>query len=295
MSDFGTDIPDLSEFGLDGSELFGSSDSTDTSESEGYESSTDTENPVTDNLDTAEVTYFDWDTVADKPVRVKVQGDELEVPFKELRDGYMRQADYTRKTQELQSLRQRAEWADQVQQAFESDPLGTLRAFEDAFGQPQAASQIPQFDGIDDPELAPIVQAFQAQQAELAELRQQMSSQMSFAEQAKQERMVQEARSELDQVKAKYPDVDVVATLQLAADRGLPIEDAHLLLEGRKTVQNRSSQAEASVKAADIARIEAAKEQASQAVNSRRGGRGVEAVPEHGDFGDLLETMFKTS
>lgn len=42
---------------------------------------------------------------------VKVDGEEVEVPYKELVDGYQRQADYTRKTQEIADQRRQLETA----------------------------------------------------------------------------------------------------------------------------------------------------------------------------------------
>lgn len=42
------------------------------------------------------------------PVKLKVQGEEVEVPLREALQGYQRQADYTRKTQELKAQREEA-------------------------------------------------------------------------------------------------------------------------------------------------------------------------------------------
>ncbi len=293
MSDFSTDV-DLSEFGLDANEVFASSDTTDFT-ADDVDVSTDVENPVTpDTLETESDSSFDWEQYSDKPVRVKVQGEEVEVPLRELRDGYMRQSDYTRKTQEIAELRAQAEWAQQVRAAFENDPVGTLRAFEEAFGQPQEPASNP-FEGIDDPELHPLINELQSTKAQLAEMRQWQARQEALAAQAAEQRMVEDARRELDQAKSKYPDLDVTETLQLAASKGLPIEDAYLLLRGRNAASGADEAAKAQAKAAEQAKIVAAKQQASQAVSSVRGGRGVEQTPEHDSFEDLLETFMKTT
>ena len=58
---------------------------------------------------------------------VKVDGLEEQVSLDELRDGYQRQADYTRKTQELASERSRLQQAEAIVQSLEADPAGTLR------------------------------------------------------------------------------------------------------------------------------------------------------------------------
>ena len=67
------------------------------------------------------------DTTAGKYVRVKVDGEELEVPVSEALQGYQRQSDYTRKTQEAAAARQQAQEALQLQQAFRVDPGLTIQ------------------------------------------------------------------------------------------------------------------------------------------------------------------------
>ena len=65
---------------------------------------------------------------------VKVDGQEQQVSLDELRNGYQRQADYTRKTQELASERERLAQGEAIVQALESDPQGAVSALADAFG-----------------------------------------------------------------------------------------------------------------------------------------------------------------
>lgn len=71
--------------------------------------------------------YLDIDAYGDHVARVKVDGQELEVPLREALQGYSRTADYTRKTQELASQRQEAEYALTVQRALQAQPEETLR------------------------------------------------------------------------------------------------------------------------------------------------------------------------
>jgi hypothetical protein len=85
---------------------------------------------------------------------VKVDGEEREVSLNELRDGYQRQSDYTRKTQDLAAERKRLQQAEAIVAALESDPAGTLNALGDAFGvqgQPAAPTD-PYGSGWDEPE-----------------------------------------------------------------------------------------------------------------------------------------------
>ena len=73
---------------------------------------------------------------------VKVDGVDQEVSLEELRDGYQRQSDYTRKTQELASERRRLQQAEAIVQSLESDPDGTIKALSEAFGvTPEEAQQ----------------------------------------------------------------------------------------------------------------------------------------------------------
>ena len=65
---------------------------------------------------------------------VKVDGQEQQVSLDELRNGYQRQADYTRKTQELASERERLAQGEAIVQALESDPEGAITALAGAFG-----------------------------------------------------------------------------------------------------------------------------------------------------------------
>ena len=72
---------------------------------------------------------------------VKVDGGEQQVSLEELRDGYQRHSDYTRKTQELASERSRLQQAEAIVQSLEADPAGTLTALGDAFGVARATGE----------------------------------------------------------------------------------------------------------------------------------------------------------
>ena len=65
---------------------------------------------------------------------VKIDGREERVSLNELQNGYQRQADYTRKTQELASERERLAQGEAIVQALESDPEGAISALAGAFG-----------------------------------------------------------------------------------------------------------------------------------------------------------------
>jgi hypothetical protein len=85
--------------------------------------------------------FFDYTEVADKAVKLQVNGEEIVVPLQEALAGYQRQADYTRKTQELSEQRKQVEFAATLAQSLEQDPAGTLQALQQHYGvagQPSA-------------------------------------------------------------------------------------------------------------------------------------------------------------
>ena len=82
---------------------------------------------------------------------VTVNGQSEEVSLDELRDGYQRQSDYTRKTQELASERRRLQQAEAIVASLESDPQGTLSALGNAFGVHLQEAQVAEQDSTGDP------------------------------------------------------------------------------------------------------------------------------------------------
>ena len=66
-----------------------------------------------------------------------------QVPLSELQRGYMRQSDYTQKTQLLSSQRQQYEAATRLAEALQADPRGTLLQLAAASGVDLASLQDP--------------------------------------------------------------------------------------------------------------------------------------------------------
>jgi len=84
---------------------------------------------------------------------IKVDGVEEQVSLDELRDGYQRQSDYTRKTQELASERGRLQQAEAIVNSLEADPAGTLEALGNAFGVERTTGVSPDpVDPWDEPD-----------------------------------------------------------------------------------------------------------------------------------------------
>lgn len=78
--------------------------------------------------------YFAWDEYADRPVKLNVAGEEIDVPLKEALAGYQRQADYTRKTQELSEQRKQVQFGVALQEALQNDPKNTLELLKEHYG-----------------------------------------------------------------------------------------------------------------------------------------------------------------
>jgi len=104
---------------------------------------------------------------------VKVDGENQEVSLEELRDGYQRQSDYTRKTQELASERKRLQQAEAIVSSLEADPDGTLTALADAFGvqmkSPVKQSGNDSYDSWDEPQSDPTEQRIVQLETQLAQ------------------------------------------------------------------------------------------------------------------------------
>ena len=77
---------------------------------------------------------FDFTQYNDKFVKLQVDGQEVQVPLQEALAGYQRQADYTRKTQELSEQRKQVEFAATLAQSLQDDPAATLQALQQHYG-----------------------------------------------------------------------------------------------------------------------------------------------------------------
>lgn len=120
--------------------------------------------------------YLDPDTYGGHHVRLRVDGEDVEVPLSEALAGYSRQADYTRKTQELADLQRQAQFGMTLQQALEANPAETLRILQGQYTQPEQEPEAEP-NWTDDPgehwrrDIESRFQRFEQQQAD-TELRQ---------------------------------------------------------------------------------------------------------------------------
>ena len=184
---------------------------------------------------------FDFDSIKDKTVSVTVNGETFEVPLAELRNGYMRQSDYTRKTQQIAADRELIQWAQELQEAFRVDPAGSLRYLQEQFGL-QADNQYADLD----PEFEPIVNELKQTRRELAELRKQQ-------EQVAWERVNADVQSELNQMKSRYQDFDPLQVLPIAIDNKLTMEMAYKVWKADRVQSDAAAQEAARLKAEQAA------------------------------------------
>jgi hypothetical protein len=78
--------------------------------------------------------YVEVEDPDNRFVRVKVDGEDVEVPYTEALRGYSREADYTRKAQDVARQRQEAEFGLNLQRALESNPAMTLQILQQQYG-----------------------------------------------------------------------------------------------------------------------------------------------------------------
>lgn len=121
-SEFGDYIPEVEGIAPEAVEQ-----ATEDSETEG-ESAEPTNDEVEDDGAQEQVVEEDLDHFT-----VTIDGAEVEVTLDELRNGYLRQSDYTRKTQSVAAERQRLANLAQLEQWLEADPAGTIAALQKAF------------------------------------------------------------------------------------------------------------------------------------------------------------------
>jgi hypothetical protein len=205
-------------------------------------------------------------TESAEPIESIFELDGTPITLDEARNGYLRQSDYTRKTQELAEMRTRLAEAEAITAALQQDPQGTLQALQEAFGVGGDVHD-PYMDM--DPDLARI-----------AVLEQKIAAQESAATQAQIE-------SELNTMHSDFGDFDNQILFAHAIKGGFPnlraayadmnFTSLQTQLESLRSQQQQEQQ-----------RIEA-KRQAASVVHtgSSRSGTTVPAQPEQ--YGSLRD------
>jgi hypothetical protein len=217
---------------------------------------------------TPEPTYLDVDSVKDHLVKITVAGEEIEVPLSEVTSGYMRQADYTRKTQEVAQTRQEVETFRALQQALQNNPQATLSYLQQTYGVAAAAEMVAgaeaQAEGEGDwTQNDPVAQKLAALDAEFNGFREYQAEQL--------------LNRTLEGLKARYgDDFDPDSVVKAAVERGIydttQLESVYKQMAFDRVFATRQASAEAAAAdAAENARRQAAAAAASGVVTTGTG------------------------
>jgi hypothetical protein len=211
--------------------------------------------------------YVEIDDPDDRYVRVRVDGQDVEVPYSEALKGYSREADYTRKAQALAEQRQEAQYALNLQRALQANPEMTLRILAEQYGQPIGQQQ-PAPAAAEDEYVDPLERA-------IADERQ--------ARMALEERLaVREADQQLEraigslQSQYQLTDDDVREVVGAAYNMGLGVESLPMVWKtmafDRLSARVQAQRTQHEQQQAEEAKRTAAKQQAGQVVSSGTNG-----------------------
>ena len=126
--------------------------------------------PVEGSAETQEVEQelFDYTDIADKVVKIQVNGEEIAIPLKEALAGYQRQADYTKKTQELSEQKKRLTYAEALSEALLKDPAQTIQLLGQQYGVNKPSAEEQEWIDPSDQKMSNLekrIAAFEAQKA----------------------------------------------------------------------------------------------------------------------------------
>lgn len=197
----------------------------------------DDEDPFADSDDDDDEPEPDGDDEPDLHT-IKVDGETLEVSYDELVKLAQQGQDYTRKTQKLAEDRKRVETWEQLNQAFEADPEGTLRALAKQFDVDLAADkgdEVPEGWDPDDPVEAEVLSL----RKELRELRAEREAEAAKRQEAEAAAQV---AAQLDAVKTEFGvEFDDDELLQFAIDNQIGnVRAAYLAWDGSKAREGRT-------------------------------------------------------
>lgn len=158
--------------------------------------------PVSTPSETVFESSEDFVAESSEPIEPLFEVDGTPITLDEARNGYLRQSDYTRKTQELAEMRSRLAEAEAITAALQQDPMGTLEALQEAFGISSGVQEDP-FAGLD------------PEEARIAVLEQKIAAQEQAATQAAIE-------AELSDLHGSFGDFDDSVLFAHAIKGGFP-------------------------------------------------------------------------
>lgn len=214
--------------------------------------------------------YVEVDDPDNRYVRVKVDGEDHEVPFSEAVRGYSRTEDYTRKTQEAARLREEAQYGIQLQQALEANPAMTLQILAERYGQ-QFGQQAPPPQEEDQQYADPLERALNEERQARIALEQRIATRE--ADQA--------LEAAIGGLRGTYQasDDDVREVIGTAYRLGLGVEALPMVYESmafqKINARVQAMHAQEAAKQAEEARRTAAKSAASQVISTGSSANGL--------------------
>lgn len=150
---------------------------------------------------------LDIDQYSSYEVPVKIDGEELRVPLSEAIAGYQRQADYTRKTQELAEQKQALQFAATLQTALENNPAATIDLLSRHYGISRAEAQdmVDSMESYDD--MDPVERRMRELDQRIAQFEEYQSQ--------------QQIEREINRLKSTYDDFDANEVVQTALRTGI--------------------------------------------------------------------------
>jgi hypothetical protein len=227
--------------------------------------------------------YLDLDeTVASKYVKVKQDGEEIDVLLPEALQGYQRHSDYTRKTQEAAALREQAHEALRLQQAFQADPGLTVQVLAR-----QAGVSVEQFLGMTPRQQQAATQVAEDEYADPLEaaIAQERNERIALQERLDQRDADDFLRAQVQGLKQTYQigDDEVRSVIQQAIQMGVGPEAFPMIYQSqaflRLQAQTGAQQEAAEAQAADDERRRAAAAAATGVVTSGSGATNVTTAP----------------
>lgn len=196
-----------------------------------------------------ETPSLDISQYAEYRIPVKLDGEEISVPLSEAIAGYQRQADYTRKTQELAEQRQQLQFAATLQSALERDPSATIDLLARHYGISKAEAQQMVDDEFED---------LDPQEKRIRELDQRIAQFEEYQSQQQIER-------EIAKLQSKYEDFDVTEVINAAMRVGsTDLEGTYKQIAFDKFMKQQEIQRKAAeMKQTEDSRIVESKRQAS--------------------------------
>lgn len=223
--------------------------------------------PTSNSSETVFESSEDFVSESSEPIESIFELDGTPITLDEARNGYLRQSDYTRKTQELAEMRSRLAEAEAITAALQQDPASTLAALQDAFGVGSGYQDDP-FEGLDPDE------------ARIVVLEQKIAAQEQAATQAAID-------GELSNLHGQFGDFDDSILFAHAIKGGFPNLRAAYADMNFGTLQSQLEQITAKQREEEK-RVSAKREAANTVHNgSSRAGATASAQPEK--YGSLRE------